>query len=63
MKVEIDQESCAGTGYCRREAPELFELIDHKSHLREGVDPNSVDPKRVHAAADACPWRAITIEP
>lgn len=63
MRVEIDTESCARSGYCRKEAPELFDVGEDAAFLREGVDPNSVDPKKVRAAADACPWRAITIEP
>ena len=62
MRVHIDTESCARSGYCKREAPELFEVGEDWAYLKDGVDPNSVDPKRVHSAADACPWRAITVD-
>jgi ferredoxin len=61
MKIEIDRELCSGAGYCVRLAPEIFELRNDKSWVRDGVDPAKADPTKLDAAEKACPWRAIQI--
>ena len=61
LEIKIDTESCSGSGYCARVAPELFVVIDDKSTLRPDIDARSVDAARGRAAAAACPWRAIEI--
>lgn len=60
-KVAIDYEACCGVGYCAQVAPDIFEVVDDKVQLRDGVDLATADAKLLTRAARACPWRVITV--
>lgn len=62
LHVQIDHESCSGSGYCIRLCPDVFELKDEKSCIRENVNWSSVDREILNQACNACPWVAIKVE-
>jgi ferredoxin len=39
MKVAVDEDLCVGTGNCVDTCPEVFELVDGISHVKEDVVP------------------------
>ena len=61
VRVQVDPETCVGTGMCEASAPDLFEVGDDGvSHvLRADVPPDRVAAAR--EAADNCPTRALTV--
>jgi hypothetical protein len=42
--------------------PEVFVLINRKSHVRADVDWSSIDVDQLQAVAEACPWYAISVD-
>lgn len=55
---KVDKEKCIGCGACVAVCPEVFELRNGKSFVKNPKGCNKCDCK---AAADACPVRAITL--
>ena len=61
MRVKIDGERCARTGYCVRVAPQLFALRDDgPTEVTQPEPPRDLqEPAR--EAAEICPALAIRI--
>ena len=59
-KIEIDKEKCLGCGLCVGLCPEVFELKENKSFVKDDIDveKNEADIKN---AEDSCPAQAINI--
>lgn len=55
--IKVDKETCIGCGLCEAICPEVFELKDGKSYVK---DPKS-KAKCAKEAADACPVDSITV--
>ncbi|RJO79200.1 ferredoxin [Nocardia panacis] len=57
-RVEVDRNTCIGSGVCIGTAPDHFTLVDgHSSPNAELVDPDD----SVTDAADFCPVEAIRV--
>ncbi len=59
MRVEVDEERCAGHGMCLTLCPEVFELTDDGWAV---AAPGDVPPELESSAREAidnCPERAI----
>lgn len=62
MKVIVDQSKCVSSGNCVLNDPEVFDQDDDAGVvvlLQE--HPSAEHADAVHAAAMACPGRAITV--
>ena len=62
MKVDVDDELCAGHGVCAGLCPDVFTIDDDEGFARVVVDlvpPEHYDV--VRQAAERCPARAITM--
>ncbi|MDX2847823.1 MULTISPECIES: ferredoxin [Streptomycetaceae] len=57
-QIEVDRNTCIGTGSCAGIAPEHFELRDRKSCPRH---PTAEPDELLVDAAESCPVEAITI--
>lgn len=56
--IEVDGQTCIGSGMCAALAPDLFALDGEYAHpLADNVDPAEV----VLDVADSCPVMAITV--
>lgn len=56
--VDVDRDVCVGNQMCVALAPDVFELIEGKSHVRV----NQVAPSAAVAEAyDSCPVSAILV--
>lgn len=55
--VKVDQNVCIGCGLCESLCPEVFELKEGKSHVKDSKSK----AKCVKEAADSCPVKAIKI--
>jgi ferredoxin len=62
LRVRVDHRSCSGTAHCQQSMPEVFVLINRKSHVRADVDWSSIDVDQLQAVAEACPWYAISVD-
>lgn len=61
MKFKVDQEECIGCGACEGTCPEVFELVDDKSHVK--LDPVPEEYREAALSAeDGCPADAISHE-
>lgn len=58
MKIKIDKEKCLGCGVCINLCPEVFELKDGKSKIKEKVDLEK-NKDCIKEAIDSCPVSAI----
>lgn len=63
MKVDVDSDSCEGTGYCVRMCPDVFALEEGR-RVATVINP---DPEkglwaRVVEAERLCPTRAIVVD-
>ena len=56
--VKVDQEKCIGCGLCESVCPEVFELKDGKSFVK---DPKACKNGTCKEAAESCPVQAITL--
>lgn len=57
-RVEVDQQTCIGSGLCAGTAPDHFELDDAAARpLADEVEPSEV----VVDAAESCPVEAIKV--
>jgi ferredoxin len=61
LVVRVDHDVCSGTAHCQQSMPDVFVLINRKSHIRADVDWSSVDRAELEDAVEACPWFAISI--
>lgn len=59
--VSVDHDVCSGTAHCQQSMPDVFVLLDRKSHVRPDVDWAAVDIELLQHTMDACPWFAITV--
>lgn len=61
MKVNVDLDSCVGSGSCTNVCPEVFELGDdgYLHVLQE--EPDEALRSSVEDAAELCPTGAITV--
>jgi ferredoxin len=58
-RIEIDRETCMGSGVCSVYAPETFDLDDDtKSTV---IDPAGNPLDQIEAAAAGCPTGAIKV--
>lgn len=60
MNVKVDGDLCIGCGLCVDTCPDIFELIDDKSHVKTPVAPGNLEAA-AKEAADGCPVDAITV--
>ncbi|MEU5991465.1 ferredoxin [Spirillospora sp. NPDC047418] len=60
-KVVIDASACDGQGYCKRFAPEVFDLDEwgYGKVVKEEI-PDELVPN-AEAAVEACPMQAIKL--
>ena len=58
MVVKVDRKRCIGCGACVSMCPDVFELKDGKSSVKNAKACSKCDCK---AAVDACPVGAITL--
>jgi ferredoxin len=57
-RIEVDRDSCIGSGMCTGSAPAYFRLVDGKSvPVRDEVDADET----VVDAAESCPMEAILV--
>ncbi|QGK69220.1 ferredoxin [Allosaccharopolyspora coralli] len=56
--VEVDQDTCVGSGMCNAAAPELF-LLEGSTSV--ALRPTAEPAEDVRDAAESCPVEAITI--
>lgn len=63
MKIIVDKNLCTGHARCAAAAPELYELDDYGYCALTELDVPEGRERDAQAGADACPERAITIEP
>lgn len=59
FRIEIDRETCAGSGVCTVYAPKTFDLDDDTRATV--IEPIGDSLEQVEAAAAGCPTEAITI--
>lgn len=59
MTVSVDKDKCIGCGVCVSLCPQIFELKEGKSHVKE-EDPDDMDC--AEKAESSCPVDAITVE-
>lgn len=58
--VEVDQETCIGSGTCVRLAKGAFTLgADGVAHI---ADPDATEEKRLRLAERSCPTGAIVVD-
>ncbi|MCX6736673.1 MAG: ferredoxin [Candidatus Parcubacteria bacterium] len=59
-KIEIVKEKCLGCGLCVGLCPEVFELKENKSSVKDNIDveKNEINVKN---AKESCPAQAINI--
>ena len=61
MKIKIDRQKCLGCRVCIDLCPEVFELKDRKSKIKEKVDLKNHEDC-IKEAIDSCPTTAIVKE-
>jgi ferredoxin len=59
LRIEIDRDTCIGSGNCAHLAPATFDLDDDLIAIV--VDPAGDPPERIELAADGCPTKSITL--
>jgi len=62
VRIVVDRDLCDGHGMCEAMAHEYFELDDDDvMHVLEESPPETERPK-VHAAVQACPALALSLQ-
>ncbi|MEX2293346.1 MAG: ferredoxin [Acidimicrobiales bacterium] len=61
LRIEIDPETCIGSGNCGFWAPTTFDIGD--DNIAFVVDPEGDEETLVRKAAAGCPTRSITLTP
>lgn len=59
LEIEIDRDTCMGSGNCTFAVPGVFALDDEG--VAVVVDPGAGDEAAIEAAAANCPSKAIRI--
>jgi len=62
MKIVVDRDLCDGHGMCEAMAHEFFELDDDDVLTILNENPDEADRDKVHAAVQACPALALTLQ-
>ncbi|MFL6023172.1 MAG: ferredoxin [Marmoricola sp.] len=62
MKIVVDRDLCDGHGMCEAMAHEFFELDDDDVLTILNDSPAEEDRSKVHAAVQACPALALTLQ-
>ncbi|MCW2786793.1 MAG: fdx [Marmoricola sp.] len=62
MRIVVDRDKCEGLGMCEAMAHEYFEVDDDEiMHVLDETPPES-DRDKVHAAVQACPVLALSLQ-
>jgi ferredoxin len=59
LEVQVDWDTCMGSGNCMFWAPGTFELSDDGHAVV--IDANATDEGRLRVAAEGCPVGAISL--
>jgi len=62
MKIKIDKQKCLGCGVCINLCPEVFELKNGKSEIKEKVDLEK-NKDCIKESIHSCPVGAIVKKP
>jgi len=62
VKIQVDRGTCEGLGMCEAMAHEYFELDDDEVLTILDENPPEEDRDKVHAAVQACPALALTLQ-
>lgn len=62
MRIVVDYDRCDGHGMCEAMAHEYFELDDDDRLTVLEPHPPESDRDKVHAAVQACPALALSLE-
>jgi len=58
MKIKVNKQKCLGCGVCTSLCPEVFELKDGKSKIKEKANLEK-NKDCIKQAIDSCPVQAI----
>ena len=61
LEIEIDRDTCMGSGNCVFAVPGVFALDDDGVAIV--IDPGAGDQARIMEAAKNCPSKAIKVSP
>lgn len=61
MKVYVDQDGCISCGACEGVCPEVFELVDGISSVKEDADLEG-NREGIEQAVNGCPVSVIHME-
>jgi ferredoxin len=59
LEIEIDRDTCMGSGNCTFAVPGVFALDDEGTAVV--LDPSAGDEAKIMEAAKNCPSKAITV--
>ena len=62
MRIVVDRDRCQGLGMCESMAHEFFELDDDDVMHVLDENPGEEHRKLLHAATQACPVLALSLE-
>lgn len=62
LRIEVDRDRCEGLGMCQAMADDYFELDDDDEMTILNPEPPVEDRDHVHAAVQACPVLALTLQ-
>ncbi|RNL63304.1 ferredoxin [Nocardioides marmoriginsengisoli] len=62
MKIVVDRDKCEGLGMCEAMAHEYFEVDDDEIMHVLNENPPESERDKVHAATQACPVLALSLQ-
>jgi ferredoxin len=62
MRIVVDRDLCDGHGMCEAMAHEYFQLDDHDVMTVLDESPAESERATVHAAVQACPALALSLQ-
>ena len=62
MRIEVDRDRCEGLGMCEAMASDVFEIDDDEVMHVLVAEPEESQRAHVHAAVQACPVLALTLQ-
>ncbi|MCW2855739.1 MAG: fdx [Marmoricola sp.] len=62
MRIVVDRDKCEGLGMCEAMAHEYFEVDDDEIMTVLNGSPPESERDKVHAAVQACPVLALTLQ-
>ena len=62
MRIMVDRDKCEGLGMCEAMAHEYFEVDDDEIMTVLNESPPESERDKVHAAVQACPVLALTLQ-